>query len=257
MAKEVCLSIKNLCFDYSKKVVDWRTAKLLLNGVSFNVNKGEIVSILGPNGCGKSTLLNLVAAFLNPVRGEILRLNSVHTQNKVFSSIVFQELGLLDWKSAAYNIELGLLFSVPEKEKRFERVNENLKLLGVFEHRNKFPKELSGGLKQRVAIARALAPNPELLLLDEPFSALDWKTKETLLVDLLSILRKKGITVLLVTHDIGEAIFLSDRILVLNKKIIGDFAINFPKKRDLSLRVSKKFLSLQESIRKLLLSSSP
>lgn len=215
MAKNLCIEVKNLSYHYSKE-------NKILENLNFSLENGEIISIIGPNGCGKTTLLNLIAGFLNPISGEITHHNN--DDSKLFSSVVFQDSALLDWKSAFRNVELSLISTVRNPLERKKIIGSYLDILGIKNHQNKLPKELSGGLKQRTAIARALAPNPRLLLLDEPFSALDLPSKEALKRDLLNIIRKDNKSVMMVTHDIDEAIMFSDKILMLN--IRGSELIN-------------------------------
>jgi len=203
------LSIKDISFSYVSQAAPIKK-QILLDKISLSLRPGEIVSIVGTNGSGKSTLLNLVAGFLQPVSGSI----SI-TPGKV--SMVFQDIGLLEWKTVMENVELSLLSSDLQPIERKKMASSALKLLGVLAAKHKFPKELSGGMKQRVAIARAIAPNPKILLLDEPFSSLDWATKHNLQKELLKIIKRKNIGVLLVSHDLAEARFLSDKIFLLSK----------------------------------------
>jgi ABC-type nitrate/sulfonate/bicarbonate transport system ATPase subunit len=213
-----CVLVNKLSFAYPANGGEISSPKELLSEVSFQIDKGEVVSICGANGCGKSTLLNILAGFIKPDLGTV---SFPLSNGKIYSSFVFQDLGLMEWKTAYENVELALLSSISSSEERKSIVEEYLNLLGVFEHKDKLPKELSGGLKQRVAIARALAPSPKLLLLDEPFSALDWKTKKDLQKELLRIIKKKKIGVVLVTHDLNEAAFFSDRVFMIsNKKLV-------------------------------------
>jgi ABC-type nitrate/sulfonate/bicarbonate transport system ATPase subunit len=211
-----CLVVEKVFFAYPK---NGSAQKNILSRASFSLFPGEIVSVIGENGCGKSTLLNLVAGFLEPCEGEV-----VVDRKRV--SVVFQDIGLLEWKNAFENVELGLISSDLDSSQRKIIVDENLSLLGVLGAKDKFPKELSGGMKQRVAIARALASNPKVLLLDEPFSALDWKTKRALQEELLKIIKKKKIGVILVTHDLNEAAFFSDKVLMLSGGKLNKVKLN-------------------------------
>jgi len=208
-----CLVVNDVYFTYPSNGVP---EKRILSQASFLLSGGEVISIIGENGGGKSTLLNLVAGFIQPNQGEI-----VVDLKKV--SMVFQDIGLLEWKNAFANVELALLSSNYSEQKRKALVEDNLKLLGVLDAKYKLPKELSGGMKQRVAIARALVSNPKVLLLDEPFSALDWKTKRALQKELLKIIKKKKIGVVLVTHDLNEAAFFSDIVFLLEKSKLKKF----------------------------------
>lgn len=206
MINNLCIEVKNLSYHYNKN-------NIILGDLNFSLRNGEIISIIGPNGCGKTTLINLIAGFLNPTTGKVIRHNNGNS--KLFSSVVFQDSALLDWKSAFKNVELSLISTVKNPLERKKITEEYLHLLGINGHHHKLPRELSGGLKQRTAIARALAPDPRLLLLDEPFNALDLPAKESLKKDLLNIIKKDKKSVILVTHDIDEAIMFSDKILML------------------------------------------
>ena len=214
-----CLVLKGVSFAYPSK--DGCTRSLFSN-TSFSLFPGEIISIIGENGTGKSTLLNLIAGFFELEKGKIL----VDSKRV---SMVFQDIGLLEWKNAFDNVELSLISSNFTQLQRKKIVEENLSLLGVLNAKNKLPKELSGGMKQRVAIARALVSNPKVLLLDEPFSALDWKTKVSLQKELLKIIKKKKIGVVLVTHDLNEAVFFSDKVLMLLKGRLSKTKLNLLK----------------------------
>ena len=201
-----CLVVENVSFAYPSTSA---SQKMILSDASFSLLPGEIVSIIGENGSGKSTLLNLIAGFFEFKEGEV-----IVDSKKV--SMVFQDMGLLEWKSAFDNVDLSLISSDLTAGQKKKVVEDSLKLMGVFAAAKKLPKELSGGMKQRVAIARALASSPKVLLLDEPFSALDWKTKGGLQKELLKIVKKKRVGVVLVTHDLDEAVFFSDKVLMLS-----------------------------------------
>lgn len=207
MTKSLCIEVKDLSYHYNKE-------NKIFEHLNFSLEEGEIVSVVGPNGCGKTTLLNLIAGFLNPINGKVTNYNN--GTSKLFSSIVFQDSALLEWKSVFRNVELSLISTEKDPLERKKIIENYLDVLGIKNHQKKFPKELSGGLRQRTAIARALAPNPKLLLLDEPFSALDLPSKEALKRDLLKIIRNDNKSVMMVTHDIDEAIMFSDKILMLN-----------------------------------------
>ncbi|MFA6064389.1 MAG: ABC transporter ATP-binding protein [archaeon] len=211
MVNELCLNLSGVSFSYPC-AQKGETKRSLLSNINLKVSCGEIISVCGKNGSGKSTLLNLVAGFSVPTSGKIVHLES---RGDIFAAMVFQELGLLEWKNAYENVALGLLSKkVTDKEKE-EIVLKNLVLLGVLDDKDKLPKELSGGLKQRVAIARALAANPKVLLLDEPFSALDWNVKEKLIKDLRKILKSRNISAIFVTHNPDDALLFSDKVFAL------------------------------------------
>lgn len=208
-----CLTIQEVSFSY-----DSNAAENVIDKVSFTLNKGEILSVIGPNACGKTTLINLIAGFLQPTSGKI-----IHTHDQLaFATIVFQSPGLLDWKNAQKNVELALLAIQPDPQKRAETAQECLQLCQAYSERKKLPKELSGGMKQRVAIARALAPNPSVLLMDEPFSALDFRTRFELQKELTHIAKSKKIAIIIVSHHLEETIQFSDRLLILKNKVIAE-----------------------------------
>lgn len=188
----------------------------VLEDVSFAIRKGEFVSILGESGCGKSTLLNLIGGFEEADRGQVLIGDVPVTQPVRSSVMLFQEYGLLPWRSALGNVELGLEPLRLSAEERRERALNYLSLVNLSDKRELFPHQLSGGMKQRVALARALAVQPELLLMDEPFAALDTFTRYYLQDELLRIQAQERITIVLVTHDIDEAVYLSDRVLIMH-----------------------------------------
>ncbi len=189
----------------------------VLENVNISIQEGEFVCLIGHSGCGKTTLLNMVAGFSEPTVGKI----SVNGEGVYHPGLdrmmVFQNYSLLPWKTAFENVYLAVESAFPEKS-RAERsaiVYEHLAMVGLTEAANKLPSQLSGGMKQRVAIARALAIRPQVLLLDEPFGALDAITKEEMQEELLNIWTDHRTTVLMITHDIDEALFLSDRIIMM------------------------------------------
>ncbi len=192
----------------------------VLQGVNLSVQSGEFVSIIGHSGCGKTTLLNLVAGFTRPSQGFVSLENQRITAPGPDRMVVFQNYSLLPWLTAYENIHLGVK-SVYRPQNETERrqvrqiVEEHLELVGLTDAAHKKPKQLSGGMKQRVAIARALAMRPQILLLDEPFGALDPITREELQDELLGIWERTKVTVLMITHDVDEAIYLSGRIVMM------------------------------------------
>jgi nitrate/nitrite transport system ATP-binding protein len=192
---------------------------IAVKDINLSIEKGEIVSIIGHSGCGKSTIMNAIGGMLNPTQGTV-DVNGKKVKGPgPDRGIVFQNYSLLPWMSVYENIfqAVDAVMTCSKSEKR-EIVENNLKMVNLYEHRNKLPGQLSGGMKQRVAIARAFAINPSVLLLDEPFGALDALTKGTMHLELLKLwnLDNREKTIIMVTHDIEEAIFLSDRIVVMN-----------------------------------------
>lgn len=188
--------------------------------ISLSVKKGEIISLIGHSGCGKSTLMNTISGMIKPTQGEVYANDKKVTCPGPDRGIVFQNYSLLPWMSVYKNIYEAVdsvLYELTATEKR-ELVENNLKMVNLWDHKDKLPGQLSGGMKQRVAIARAFAINPTILLLDEPFGALDALTKSSMHVELLKLwnLDNREKTIVMVTHDIEEAIFLSDRVVVMN-----------------------------------------
>lgn len=203
--------------------VSFKTAKgffTAVKDISLTVRKGEIVSLIGHSGCGKSTLMGTISGMVKPSKGKVLANDKIVTKPGPDRGIVFQNYSLLPWLNVYKNIFTAVDCALPgksEKEKK-ELVEGNLRMVNLWEHKDKLPGQLSGGMKQRVAIARAFAINPSILLLDEPFGALDALTKSSMHVELLKLwnLDNREKTIVMVTHDIEEAIFLSDRIVVMS-----------------------------------------
>ncbi len=210
----------------------------VLDGIDLAVAEGEFVSIIGHSGCGKSTLLNMVAGFTKPTAGEIRLQSRLITKPGPDRMVVFQNYSLLPWLSVYDNVNLAVKSVYPDlsKAKRREVVEEHLEMVGLTEAARKKPRQISGGMRQRVAIARALAIRPQVLILDEPFGALDPITREELQDKLLEIWRENRLTVLAITHEIDEAIYLSDRIVMMTNgpaaKIGEIVPVPFPRPRN-------------------------
>lgn len=183
--------------------------------LSFTVKEGEFLTLVGPSGCGKSTLLDLLGGLSMPTRGRILIDGEKITGPGLDRGIVFQQYALFPWKTARGNIEFGLEAKGVPKQERRERAEHFLALVGLSHFADRYPHELSGGMKQRVAIARSLAFNPDVLLMDEPFAALDAQTRESLQSELLRIWEKTKKTIIFITHGIDEAVYLGERVVVL------------------------------------------
>jgi NitT/TauT family transport system ATP-binding protein len=191
-----------------------------LDQVDLQVGEGEFVSLIGPSGCGKSTLLRVVADLEQPTSGGVLVGGKAPRQARLDQDygIAFQQAGLLEWRTVTENVELPLQVHGLGRAERRVRATELLELVGLAEFAGSRPGELSGGMQQRVAIARALAPSPRLLLMDEPFGALDEMTRERMQAELLRIVGETGAAVLFVTHSIPEAVVLSDRVVVMSPR---------------------------------------
>lgn len=207
------LTFDNVNFNYFTKTGEFNAIKNL----SFSIKKGEFVSLVGPSGCGKTTILSLIAGLLEPTEGEItLDGQKVSTSNIGY---MFQRDQLFQWRSIYKNILLGLEIKGKKHLEEDEKyINDLLKKYGLIDFKNKHPAELSGGMRQRVALIRTLAVKPKLLLLDEPFSALDYQTRLDVCDDVKNIIIEENQTAVLVTHDISEAISMSDRVFVLSKR---------------------------------------
>ena len=225
-----------------------------LQGIDLEIGPGEFVSLIGPSGCGKSTLLRVIGDLIAPTSGEALVNGKPAPQarrNRDYG-IVFQDAVLFDWRTVAKNIALPLELAGWSREKRRERVAQMLELveLNGFEGHN--PWQLSGGMQQRVSIARALAFDPTLLLMDEPFGALDEMTRERLNMELLRIWEASGSTVVFVTHSIAEAVFLSTRIVVMSPRpgrISDLIAVDLPQPRTAETREEPRFFELVTQVR--------
>lgn len=214
---------KPLSVDIKNVTVSFKTHKgvfTALKEISLQIKKGEIVTLIGHSGCGKSTLMNTISGMVTPSEGEVIANDKKVMGPGPDRGIVFQNYSLLPWLSVYNNVFVAVdsvLKGISEDEKH-EIVIKNLKMVNLWEHKDKLPGQLSGGMKQRVAIGRAFAINPSILLLDEPFGALDALTKGTMHIELLKLwnLDHREKTIVMVTHDIEEAIFLSDRVVVMN-----------------------------------------
>ncbi len=210
----------------------------VLDGVDLTVEEGEFVCVIGHSGCGKSTLLDMVSGFNKPTQGEVRLQGQTITRPGPDRMVVFQNYSLLPWKTAFENIYLAVKAVYPEKTKaeKVDIVQQHLAMVGLESAAHKKPHQLSGGMKQRVSIARALSIYPQVLVLDEPFGALDAITKEELQEELLQIWTKHQVTVLMITHDIDEALFLSDRIVMMTNgpaaKIGEVLTVPFPRPRN-------------------------
>lgn len=212
MEGSLTLIIKNVSRTFAAKGIMIQA----LDNVNLEVKDEEFICILGPSGCGKTTLLRVIAGLDKPTSGEIL-LDGARIENPGQErGMVFQDYSLFPWRTVIDNIAFGLEVMGVDREKRYERAREYLKLLDLEKFENSYPYELSGGMRQRIAIVRAIINNPKLLLMDEPFGALDAQTRNVMQAELLRIWEKKHKTILFITHSVDEAVYLADRIVVMS-----------------------------------------
>ncbi len=238
-------------------------AHVAVNDLSFTVEAGQLASIVGPSGCGKSTLLRCIAGLIKPTSGRV----SLHGDDvsgvPEDLAVVFQDYSrsLFPWLSVAKNVEFPLRWRNLSRAERRTRAQEALESVGLSGVGSKFPWQLSGGMQQRVSIARALASRPALLLMDEPFASVDAQTRFELEDLTRRVQRENGSTVLVVTHDIDESVYLSDRVLVLSKspaKIVADLPVGLPAERDqITTRESAEFVTLRGEVARLLHGGAP
>lgn len=207
----------------------------VLEDISFNVNEGEFVSLLGPSGCGKTTTLNIIAGFLEHEGGNIYVDGKEVNKPGPDRAFVFQSYALFPWMKVGENITYPMKMQKISKKEREAKLKELLEMAHLEEYENYYIHEISGGMKQRVALLRALACDPKILLMDEPLGAVDFQMRQLLQVQLESILQENKKTALMVTHDVDEAIYLSDRVIVMSRdrgKILADIKIDLPRPRD-------------------------
>ena len=239
--KKTLLEIEEL----SKTFNDTKEKQRVIDNVSFSVKKNEFISIVGPSGCGKSTLLRLIAGFDNHYKGKILFNPSIINSQKDVG-LVFQDYALFPWLNVRDNIAFGLNTNGMKKINIEQKVNSFLKEIDMLKSSKKYTSQISGGMQQRVAIARTLITEPKLILMDEPFGSLDSQTRFQMQKFLIKILKKHKCTILFVTHNIREAIFLSDKIIILSKepaKIKSVFLTNKIKTEKEKLILEKKILA--------------
>ncbi|OAA93844.1 ABC transporter ATP-binding protein [Clostridium coskatii] len=229
---------------------------LALDNFNLRVKKGEFITVVGPSGCGKSTFLDILAGLSKPTSGKAYIDGKLITGPALDRGIIMQGYALFPWRTVEKNIEFGLEVKGIPKQERREISKKFIDLVGLNSFENRYPHELSGGMKQRVAIARALAYDPEVLLMDEPFAAVDAQTRELLQEELLNIWEKTNKTIVFITHSIEEAVFLADRVVVMEanpgriKEIIN---INIPRPRSsINVRMSQEFNSNRNKIWELL-----
>lgn len=227
----------------------------VLDRLDLRVSEREMVAIVGPNGCGKSTLLRVIGGLLAPDQGQVLAYDSTVAGPDPRIGLVFQEPRLLPWRDVLANVAFPLELAGVDRDTREQRAREVLRLTGLEAFAGAYPDQLSGGMAQRAALARALAPEPDVLLLDEPFSALDAMTRERLDDELISLWGQTGTTIVLVTHSISEAVFLSDRVLVMSprpSRILDEVAVDVPRPRRHSGADATAFGQAADRVRSLL-----
>ncbi len=226
-----------------------------LQDVNMEVDKGRFAVVVGPSGCGKSTLLNIVAGLESASEGQALMNGEPITSPGAERGMVFQSYTLFPWLTVRKNVEFGLRIKGVSPAQRAETARRYLKLVGLEEFENALPKELSGGMKQRVAIARVLANKPEIMLMDEPFGALDAQTRLLLQDLLLEVWRQEKATVMFITHDIDEAILLADDIFIMSRRpgcIVHRIEVPIARPRDHKITVSPEFSAIKKQIMELL-----
>lgn len=229
-----------------------------LGGITFSVNQGEFVSIVGPSGCGKTTLMRCVSGLMKPTSGTISMEGALVSSVPAHLTLVFQDYSrsLYPWLRVAANVEFPLKDSGLPSEERQERVAQALADVGLTGHETKYPRQLSGGMQQRVAIARALAYRPSMLLMDEPYASVDAQTRASLEDMLLEVWERRNKTVLFVTHDIDESVYLADRVLVLStgpSRVIADIKVDIARPRDqIDTKATPEFVELRAEVARLI-----
>src|SRR6266850_752839 len=243
----IALEVSGLQKSYSKN----GQALHILDVERFAAREGEFITIIGPSGCGKSTFLHIMGGFIGADTGAIRVYGTEVTKPGPDRGMMFQEFALFPWKTVAGNVAWGLETQGLPKDRIQKVVDEHLDMIGLTDFRNHYPAELSGGMKQRVQLARVLAFDPEVLLMDEPFGALDAQTRETMQEELTGIWERTGKTIVFVTHDIDEAVYLGDRVVVLSARparVREEVRIELPRPRGVAVRKSIAFLECRNRI---------
>lgn len=252
LKKDVILSVKNLGISFK----NGKEKKIVLDDINLDVIEGEIVSIIGPSGCGKSTLLSAIGGINNSFDGEILFKEEKVSAPKSDRGYIFQRPALFDWMTVEDNIGYGLKLKKITKEEISSKVDEFVKEIGLDGYKKYHPKHLSVGMQQRVALARVLVMKPDMLLMDEPFSALDYQTRiemQNLTIKLWELYKP---SIIFVTHDIEEAILMADRVIVLSKnpgKIVEAIDIDFERPRNIEILSNPKFMEIKKELLKKLI----
>lgn len=246
--------------DNVKMVFNTRKGEMTaLNGVNLDIHENEFITVVGPSGCGKSTLLNIIAGLLKPTSGEVLCNGKPVEGVGRERGVVFQQYALFPWLTVKKNVCFALEMRGIKGEEAEEQAMKYLQMVDLEKFADHYPKELSGGMKQRVAIARSLANQPEVLLMDEPFGALDPHTKANMQLLMREIWETEHPTVVFITHDIDEAVFLANKIYVMSARpgrIIKEVNVYLPHKRRLELKDTPEFIRIRKSINDLLYSAN-
>lgn len=250
--KDVIIAIEHVEFSYGQnlKVID---------DFNLSIFDQELVTIVGESGCGKSTLLNIIAGLFPPSKGRVLIKQNEITQPGSDRTMVFQDDAVFPWYTVRQNVEYGLRVQKIKPQKRKQLVDYYLELVGLKEARDLFPRQLSGGMRKRVDVARAIATKPEVLLMDEPFAALDVLTKARLQEEFLNIWGVNRTTVVFVTHDLEEALYLSDRVVVMSKnpsRVQRVVEVPFSRPRDSDLKTTPEFQKIRRELSYVLLGKS-
>ncbi len=243
------LQSKGICVDYFQARLG--RSMRALSQIDLSVQENQFVSIVGPSGCGKTTFLNVVAGVLAPSEGELSLNGRRVTGPGTDRAVVFQQASLLPWRTVLKNVLYGLECQGRDVTQALARANELLEIVGLSGFEDHYPHELSGGMQQRVNLARALLIDPDLLLMDEPFASLDAQTREIMQSELLSIWQKTSKTVLFITHQIDESVFLSDQVIVFGSRpgrVKASISIPFERPRQLSLKRTPEFLNYIDQI---------
>lgn len=243
------IAFDNVSLDYKRKT----QTICALRDISFQIDNGEAVCLIGPSGCGKSSILRLASALIKPTEGEIFLDDAILEHPRRNTSLILQDFGLLPWKNVLKNVELGLKIRHVDRRERLKRAQDAIEMVGLVGFESAFPNELSGGMKQRVAIARSLALDADLMLMDEPLSALDTLLREQMQETIKSLWQKCSYTQILVTHSIEEAVFLGQKIFIMDKnpgRIVNIVENEFF--ADENLRISKHFHQKCDQVRDIL-----
>jgi NitT/TauT family transport system ATP-binding protein len=246
------LEVSNLVIEYERAD---GSKVLAVNDVSLDVEEGQFVSIVGPSGCGKTTLLKSVNGLINPNSGDIRVHERPLEQKSRDRAMVFQEASLFPWYTVARNIGYGLECQGLSKKDAARKVAPYISMVGLKGFEKHYPYEISGGMQQRANLARALVVDPKILLMDEPFAALDAQTREMMQAELLDVWQQTRKTVLFITHQINEAVYLSDRVIVMSARpgrVLADITVELPRPRALDVKRTPEFLAYEDEIWKLI-----